>query len=122
VTNMFGAAITAWLNGQKSFGEAMKEELQQYLANLAGKAAANALFYTAQGIADAFWNPGRAGADFAAAAEFAALAGVAGGVAAGMGHSGGSGSGGSGAGSRGNTAIPQNAATQAGGPVTASVN
>ncbi len=116
VTDMFGTAITQWLSGQKSFGEALKEALQQYLANLAGKAAADALYFTAWGIADTFWNPARAGVDFAAAAEFAAIAGVAGGTAAAMGKPGGAGGGSN------QTSITQDGSTQAAKQPTGTAN
>jgi len=78
VTDAFGSAISAWLSGQASFGQAMEQALAQYLIQVASKAAIDALYFTAWGIADLFWNPARAGADFAAAGEFAAIAGVAG--------------------------------------------
>lgn len=78
VSTAFGSAIEAWLSGQESFGKALEKALGQYLIQVAGKAAIDALYFTAWGIADSFWNPARAGADFAAAAEFAAIAGAAG--------------------------------------------
>jgi hypothetical protein len=77
-SNAFGSAVTQWIQGQKSLGEALREGLAAELATIAGKAAAWSLYFLAWGIADAFWNPARAGGDFAAAAEFAAVAGIAG--------------------------------------------
>lgn len=117
VSKAFGNAIEQWISGQESFGAALKKALQQYLAQVAGKAAIDALYFTAWGIADSFWNPARAGADFAAAGEFAAIAAVAGGAAAAMGK------GGSSAGGRGGSGgITQDASTQAGGVATSTAN
>jgi hypothetical protein len=93
ISNAFGNAIEQWVSGQASFGAALEKALQQYLAQVAGKAAIDALYFTAWGIADLFWNPARAGADFAAAGEFAAIAAVAGGAAKAMGGGGSSGGG-----------------------------
>jgi hypothetical protein len=73
-----GNAFDSFLQHQAGFGEAMKQATASTLDSIASMAFANAIFYTAQGIADVFWNPERAGADFAAAAEFAAVAALAG--------------------------------------------
>jgi len=54
---------------------AIRKVLAEALASLAAQAAANALFYTAQGIVDIFFFPPRAAADFAAAAIWAGIAG-----------------------------------------------
>jgi hypothetical protein len=55
---------------------AVRKLLAASLAALAAEATAKAIFWTAQGIADLFFNPARAASDFAAAALFASLAGV----------------------------------------------
>jgi hypothetical protein len=122
VSKAFGAAIEQWVSGQKSFGDALKSALQQYLAQVAGKAAIDALYFAAWGIADSFWHPARAGADFAAAAKFAAIAAVAGGTAKAMGGGQGSGGSGSTGGSKQQATIQQNASTQAATQPTASAN
>lgn len=104
ISKSFGSAVDQWITGQKSFGAALEEALAQYLAQVAAKAAIDAIYFTAWGIADIFWNPARAGADFGAAAEFAAIAVGAGiGAKALSGGGGGSKSGGSGAGSSGSS-------------------
>ena len=77
---MIGAVQSAIL-GEKSLGEAMAAATAQVISQIAARALIWGLFYTAQGIADIFWNPARAGADFAAAAEFLAI-GAAGAIAA----------------------------------------
>lgn len=55
---------------------ALRKLLAATLAQIAAESAVKAIYWTAQGIADLFWNPARAGADFAAAALFASIAGV----------------------------------------------
>jgi hypothetical protein len=85
VSEAFGSAISEWIMGNESLGAALEKALAQYLAQIAGKAAVDAMYFTAWGVADLFWHPARAGADFAAAAEFAAIAGVAGGAARALG-------------------------------------
>ncbi len=80
-SDAFGNAVSQWIQGQESLGEALRKGLAAELATIAGKAAAWSLYFAAWGIADIFWDPARAGADFAAAAEFAALAGIAGAAA-----------------------------------------
>ncbi len=84
MSNVFGSAVSSFVSGQETMGQALEKALAQYLANLAGKAAADALYFAAWGIADTFWFPSRAAGDFAAAGEFAALAAIAGGAAYGM--------------------------------------
>lgn len=82
VTGSFGNAVSLWVSGQKSLGEALKEGLAAEAATIAGKAAMYALYFTAWGIADLFWAPERSASEFAAAAEFAAVAAIAGTFAA----------------------------------------
>lgn len=84
VSNVFGQAIQEFVLGQESLGIALRKGLADYLAQIAGKAAVDALYFTAWGIADTFWNPGRAAADFAAAGEFAAVSAIAGAAAFGI--------------------------------------
>jgi Sec-independent protein translocase protein TatA len=102
-----GSAFDSFLQHQSSFGEAMKQATASTLDSIASMAFANAIYFTAWGIADTFWNPARAGADFASAAEFAAIAAVAGsaGYALGSGSS-------SSASTSGGDSGPQGAAVQ----------
>lgn len=55
---------------------ALRKLLAATLAQITAESAVRAVYWTAQGIADLFFNPARAGADFAAAALFASIAGV----------------------------------------------
>lgn len=71
--NAFQQAIL----GEASLGEAMAKGTAEVLAQIAARAIVWGMFYTAQGIADIFWNPARAGADFASAAEFFAIGAAA---------------------------------------------
>jgi hypothetical protein len=54
----------------------IRKVLAASLAAVAQEAAVKAVLWTAQGIADLFFNPARAAADFTAAALFAGIAGV----------------------------------------------
>jgi len=77
----FGSAIEGYILYGNSIGKALKQAAAAELAHIASVSAVKALYWTAQGIADLFFNPARAANDFAAAAGFAALAigtGVAG--------------------------------------------
>ncbi|HEY0545319.1 MAG TPA: hypothetical protein VGC91_08095 [Pyrinomonadaceae bacterium] len=56
--------------------DALRKLAAQAVASLAAQATVNAVFWTAQGIVDLFFNPARAAADFAGAALFASIAGV----------------------------------------------
>lgn len=91
-----GNAFESFLKGQQGFGAAMKQATADVLDSLAAQAFANALYYTAMGIADLYWNPARSSTDFAAAGEFAIIAALfgAGGAALGSGAGGGGGNGG----------------------------
>jgi hypothetical protein len=80
----FGNAVSRWVLGQESLGRALRESLAEEAASIAGRAIMWGLYWTAWGIADSFWNPGRAGADFASAAEFFAVAAIAGSFAYGI--------------------------------------
>jgi hypothetical protein len=55
---------------------ALRKLLAATLAQIAAESAVKAIYWTAQGIVDLFFNPARAAADFAAAALFASIAGV----------------------------------------------
>jgi hypothetical protein len=55
---------------------ALKKLTAQALASVAAESAVKAIYWTAQGIVDLFFNPARAAADFAGAALFASIAGV----------------------------------------------
>ncbi len=78
VTGAFGKSVEAAILGTDSLGHALEASLAQEAATIASKSAMYALYWAAWGIADMFWNPGRSAADFAASAEFAVIAGVAG--------------------------------------------
>lgn len=56
---------------------ALRKLLAATLAQIAAESAVKAIYWTAQGIVDLFFNPARAAADFTAAALFASIAGVA---------------------------------------------
>jgi hypothetical protein len=55
---------------------ALRKLLAATLAQIAAESAVKAIYWTAQGIVDLFFNPARAAADFTAAALFASIAGV----------------------------------------------
>ncbi|HWR36367.1 MAG TPA: phage tail tape measure protein [Clostridia bacterium] len=77
-TGALGNAVSQWVLGEESLGIALRKGMAAEAATIAGKAAMWGAYYTAWGIADLFWNPARAGADFAAAAQFFAVAALAG--------------------------------------------
>ena len=106
------------MSGQ-SIGAALQQATKAILAQLAEQALAKSLYYTAEGIAAAT-NPATAGMApgyFAAAAEFAVVAGASAAGAMAMGGGPGSGSGG---GNNNNFANPGAASqmTSSGGPTT----
>ncbi|OLE52119.1 MAG: hypothetical protein AUG51_19370 [Acidobacteria bacterium 13_1_20CM_3_53_8] len=70
-----GSMVHNWVLYGTTGPAAIRKVLAEALASKAAEAAVNALWYTALGIADTFWNPARAGADFAAAEMFAIIAG-----------------------------------------------
>src|SRR6185295_15830307 len=88
VTSEFGAswqsAIAGAILGQESFGVALRRATADVAAQIAAQALLYGALYLAHGIADVFWNPPRATADFLSAAEFFALAGAAAGAAIGL--------------------------------------
>lgn len=75
------SGIAAAIYG-KSIGQAMKAATKAVLASVAEQSAVEAIFYMAKGIADSFWNPPAAAAEFHAAEMFGALAAGAGVAAA----------------------------------------
>lgn len=60
----------------QDIGKAMETAAKAEAASIAARATIWGLYYTAHGIADLFWNPPRAAADFASAAEFFAIGGA----------------------------------------------
>ena len=56
--------------------DALRKLAAQAVASLAAQATVQAVYWTAQGIVDLFFNPARAAADFAGAALFASIAGL----------------------------------------------
>lgn len=74
-----GAAMDAWITGQKSLGAAFKSAIAEGLRGLAVQATVEALKHTAFGVGDlAFFNYGGAAQHFAAAGLFAGVAVAAG--------------------------------------------
>lgn len=78
----FGNAIQQWLLGEASLVDALRKSLAAEFATIAGRAAAWGSYWAAWAIVDAFWNPARAGAEAATAAELFAIAALYGGAAA----------------------------------------
>lgn len=74
----FTGALQSAIMAQQTFGQAMEQATAQVLAQISAQATVYGLYYLAHGIADLFWNPARASADFAAAAEFFAVAAATG--------------------------------------------
>lgn len=110
----FATAIMGALESGKSMGAALEAATKQILENLAEQALAKAIFYTAQGIADAN-TPGMeefAPGEFAAAEMFGTIAGVAG--AAGIAMPGGGGGSSSAAQQQG-PSVGQTSSSSAGG-------
>lgn len=72
-----GSIVEQWVLMGKVGPDAMKKLTASVLAGLAAQAVVKALFYTAEGIAALFWNPGAAAGYFTAAAIMAGIAGGA---------------------------------------------
>lgn len=87
----YGQSMAKFIAGEESLGAAMMEATKSFITQIGERALVQGMFYLAQGIADVFWNPPRAGADFTAAGEFLAIGGAA--VAAGSAIPGGAASG-----------------------------
>jgi hypothetical protein len=118
-SDAYGQAIGKVIAGEEGLGAAMESATKQFIGQIGARALVQGMFYLAQGIADTFWNPARAGADFAAAGEFLALGALASGAAAAIpgGSSSAAGGGGSYSGS-GTTGITTSGSGAAAGPVT----
>jgi hypothetical protein len=113
----YASAIVSAFTEGKSIGAAMEQATKAVVTQLATQALAKAMYYTAEGIALSFTDPAASSAAFAAAGEFALVAGIAG--AGAMAMSGGSSAGGPTSqvsSPNTNTGGNQNAAS--GGPVT----
>lgn len=98
VSNAMGTMLTQFILTGKTGPAAFRQLVAGAIAELAKLALFNGIYWTAQGIADTFWDPPKAAGDFAAAAEFfaaAALGAVIGRAIAGN-SAGGSGSAGAG--------------------------
>lgn len=70
-----GALINNWVLYGTTGPDALRKVTAEVLASFAQQAAVAALYYTAQGIVDLFFNPVQAAADFAAAAIWFGIAG-----------------------------------------------
>ena len=92
--NEAGVAFGAFIRGQASFGQAMKQAAKNVISSIGSRAFIEAIYHTAQGIAASIWNPGVAAKEFAAAAQFAATAPAAGLAGRAIGGGGGGGGGG----------------------------
>lgn len=75
ITNAMGETLQTYILTGEMSGKLMRKAVAEQIAALAQLALKQGLYWTAQGIADLFWNPPRAAADFAAAAAFFAVAG-----------------------------------------------
>jgi hypothetical protein len=99
-SDAYAKGITAVIKGEEGFGQAMEKATGQFIEQIGQRALVQGMFYLAQGIADTFWAPEKAAADFTASGMFLALGGAA--TAAGAALTGAAGSG-SPAGSGGST-------------------
>jgi hypothetical protein len=93
----YGQGMEKVISGEEGLGAAMEAGTKQFIGQIGARALVQGMFYLAQGIADTFWAPEKAAADFAAAGEFLAIGALATGAAAAIpgGSSGGVGGGGS---------------------------
>jgi hypothetical protein len=93
----YGNALGKAIAGEEGFGQAMKTATVQFIDQIGMRALTQGMYYAAQGVADLFWFPERAAADFQASAMFLAIgaAGVVSASAIGGGSSGGASGGGS---------------------------
>jgi hypothetical protein len=76
ITNAMGATLESYILTGELSGKLIRKAVAEQIAALSALALKQGMYWTAQGIADLFWNPPRAVADFAAAAGFFALAGA----------------------------------------------
>ncbi len=88
----YGGAIAKAISGEESLGKAMQQGTADFIKQIGMRALYQGMFYIANGIADIFWHPDRAAADFAAGGELLALGAAAAGAGAAIGGVGGSGS------------------------------
>jgi hypothetical protein len=86
----YGNALGKAIAGEEGFGQAMKAATKQFIDQIGMRALTQGMYYAAQGVADLFWFPERAAADFEASAMFLAVgaAGVGAASAIGGGSSG----------------------------------
>jgi hypothetical protein len=75
ITDAMGETVKSYILTGKLSGQIIRKAVAEQIAALASLAVKQGLYWTAQGIADLFWNPPRAAADFAAAAGFFAVGG-----------------------------------------------
>lgn len=73
----YGQGMQKVISGEEGLGQAMEAATKAFIGQIGARALVQGMFYLAQGIADTFWNPPRAAADFAASAEFLAIGGAA---------------------------------------------
>jgi tape measure domain-containing protein len=76
ITDAVGRTLQSYILTGELSGKLIRKAVAEQIAALAMLALKQGMYWTAQGIADLFWNPPRAAADFAAAAGFFALAGA----------------------------------------------
>jgi hypothetical protein len=115
----YGNALGKAIAGEEGFGQAMKAATKQFIDQIGMRALTQGMYYAAQGVADLFWFPERAAADFEASAMFLAVgaAGVGAASAIGGGSSG-QGVGGGSYGGTGTTGISTSGAGAAPGPAS----
>jgi hypothetical protein len=75
ITDAVGETVKSYILYGELTGKLIRKAVAEQIASLASLAVKQGLYWTAQGIADLFWNPPRAAADFAAAAGFFAVGG-----------------------------------------------
>lgn len=104
-SDAYASGIEKVISGEEGLGAAMETATKQFIGQIGARAMVQGLFYLAQGIADTFWNPPAAAADFAASAEFLAIGTLATGAASVMPGGSSGGAGGSGYGAPGSRPI-----------------
>ncbi len=109
----YGEALGKAIAGEEGFGQAMKAATKQFIDQIGMRALTQGMYYAAQGVADLFWFPERAAADFEASAMFLAIG--AAGVASASAIGGGSSGQGVGGGSYGGTGTTGNVTSGTGG-------
>ncbi len=81
-SSAMGTSVAQAIVYGSSIGAAMEKALKATLASIAAQALVHAIYETAVGFAELFWNPPAATAAFESAALFYAVAGAAGGLGA----------------------------------------